>query len=385
MKNWFLMFCMVFSISIISAQENMFDIEGKINETYNGNKVGLVTFDGKKIKNVDSTTAVNGRFVFHGTEYLKETLSMIKVEDLHDEDSHRVILEKGHIQVNIGKDYSEYSVHGTPLNNLYQTYRDSCSIYQKTIDKMLEKGDGGRITETGITVYPGGNLEKVYYKYGTFTVNFKKNNITNVVGQAVFKKELREFRMGELIWSHGTDSAFQIIYNLADEKLKSDPLVLAFLKKQEKDKMSKNFRESLIGKEYFDFSLLSPTNETKQLSDFIGESKFVLIDFWASWCYPCIVSMPALKEIHEKFKDKGLKILGITMDDNKQSWLKALGKIDAPWTHFIIKNRGKESKTKITNSYGLKGIPYSVLIDNKGKIVSVGSFPSDLELEFLLK
>ena len=100
----------------------------------------------------------------------------------------------------------------------------------------------------------------------------------------------------------------------------------------------------------------------------------LFVDFWASWCSPCRADIPHIKEVYEKYKDKGLNVLAISFDSNKAAWKSAVKKLKMPWEQLIELNG--------TNSD--LGIPYGILLDSEGTIIAVRLHAQSLE-EFLLK
>jgi peroxiredoxin len=95
--------------------------------------------------------------------------------------------------------------------------------------------------------------------------------------------------------------------------------------------------------------------------------KYVLIDFWASWCGPCRAENPNVVEAFNKFKDKNFTVLGVSLDRDKEQWINAINADKLSWKHV--------SDLKFWNSaavalYGFDGIPYNVLIDPQGKIIA---------------
>lgn len=121
------------------------------------------------------------------------------------------------------------------------------------------------------------------------------------------------------------------------------------------------------GKMFTDFEV----NGVK-FSDFVGKGKYVLVDFWASWCGPCRREMPNLKEIYAAYKDKGLKVLGMAVWDKPEDTKRAVTEMELPWE--IWYNGQREN----TDAYGILGIPTIILFDGDGKIVSRGLHGEDL-------
>ena len=104
--------------------------------------------------------------------------------------------------------------------------------------------------------------------------------------------------------------------------------------------------------------------------------KYVMIDFWASWCGPCRQENPALVKVYQKFKSKGFQIYGVSLDNNDASWKKAIMDDNLTWVHVSDLQRWGSSVVK---SYGVEGIPYSFLIDKEGKIIARGLRSEALE------
>ena len=115
-----------------------------------------------------------------------------------------------------------------------------------------------------------------------------------------------------------------------------------------------------------DFEAEAPDGTMRRLSEYAGRGQYVLIDFWASWCGPCIGSFPFMKEIYATYKDRGLVFLGVSCDKNRDSWLKALEKHQLPWTAL----RSPARKGDACDLYGITGIPAVILIAPDGKVIS---------------
>ena len=124
-------------------------------------------------------------------------------------------------------------------------------------------------------------------------------------------------------------------------------------------------RFELIGKP-FDFKAKSVAGSELDVSKMRG--KVVLIDFWASWCQPCLISIPVLKTAYSQFKSKGFEIIGVNLDEDRESMDRVLKKLNMTWPQ-ISDGQGKPGP--IPTKYGVNGIPSMWLIDKQGVLREV--------------
>jgi len=122
-----------------------------------------------------------------------------------------------------------------------------------------------------------------------------------------------------------------------------------------------------VGSKAPDFTLETPEGKEVSLSSFKGKN--VLIDFWASWCAPCRAENPNMVKLYKKFKDKNFTILGVSLDQDKELWTKAIKLDKLIWTQV---SDLKYWSSPIAKLYNVEAIPFSVLIDEDGKIVAKG-------------
>ncbi|MFD1003620.1 redoxin domain-containing protein [Ohtaekwangia kribbensis] len=127
----------------------------------------------------------------------------------------------------------------------------------------------------------------------------------------------------------------------------------------------KNLDVTQVGKPFVDFTMNDAQGKAVQLSSYKG--KYVLLEFWASWCGPCRAENPNLREQYAKFKDKGFNILGVSLDDKEDRWKKALEKDNLPWTQ-VSDLKGWHNAAAI--QYGVRAIPANFLISPEGKIIA---------------
>ncbi|MEP6684148.1 MAG: AhpC/TSA family protein [Parafilimonas sp.] len=141
----------------------------------------------------------------------------------------------------------------------------------------------------------------------------------------------------------------------------------------QKPATSANTTYALLNQQAPDLTMAAPDGKNISISSFRG--KYVLVDFWASWCNPCRQENPNVVAAYSKFKNKNFAILGVSLDDDKAAWLKAIQDDHLTWAHMS----DLQSPSAAATTYQFDGIPFNVLIDPSGKIIASGLRGEDLE------
>ena len=133
-----------------------------------------------------------------------------------------------------------------------------------------------------------------------------------------------------------------------------------------------------MGSEAPDFSLPTPEGGQLSLKEALKGKKALLIDFWASWCGPCLREAPNIKNVYSKYKDKGFEVLSVSLDDNAPAWTDAIKNHGLNWLHISAL---KGWDCPVAKIYNVTAVPAMFLLDGDGRIVSTNARGEQLEIE----
>lgn len=278
---------------------------------------------------------------------LKGTLSeptIVRIYNQHEQLVYPdIFLERGDIRIVPREDIGGYNATGTPLN-------DSLNSFNARYITMREKYQTMIMARKNPEIIP--SLLAPIIKRAV------DNNADNLTGLFIF--HAHEF--SEISRDSAGVAAARSRLDQFTPTLTAHPLMQKMLRELE------IIENTSIGKPYTELTLPNPAGTPISLSSLVGPGRWVLIEFWATWCGPCMSEVPYLVDAYTAFGDKGFEIYGISLDNDTQKWQQVIAEKQQDWTHVLGIDSRKKSPA--ARSYGIRSIPANLLISPEGIIVA---------------
>jgi peroxiredoxin len=344
----------LFYLSVITllmaacSSEPHYVINGKI-EGADSVKFLLQKRQAGKIVNIDSAVAYKGSFKMKGGAVKYPEMVLLVARDSRMRTS--FYLENSEITIT-GKLDSLFAakITGSKTQDEYQGFIDSNNQLSKKYTKIYneyqtanQSGDTAKVAQLEKDATAVENEMKELQK------DFVKNNPSSFVAPSILAQLSYEMEGSEI----------ETYINAMDTAVANTETI-----KNLKERVEK-MKAVAVGQKAPDFTMNDPEGNPVSLYSKIG-SKLLLVDFWAAWCGPCRRENPNVVKVYEEFNKKGFDVFGVSLDQKKDDWVKAISDDNLTWTHVSDLQYWNNAAAKL---YAISAIPANFLLDENGTII----------------
>lgn len=381
-------------IACNNTPPNSFKLEGSVENA--GDSANIILYYLSPVDNewhlkADTTKIINGKFVFEGN-IDDLTAAELCFDDPDVVISARIYLEPTTMKLQIDKNRPyAYELSGTKVEKENRELRKLVNADEKVFHRNLE-AVGDILKQIRLNSHNAPVQDSLFYILYQYAAE-----------GGVYGRKMNKTRL-DFIARHNTYRiAPDLLYLLTkSDSISLDTIQSVYNNLPEKSKISlmgkllctqieylKSRKNTSVGNLAPDFTRKDLSGETIRLSDFKNKN-YVLLDFWASWCAPCLKEIPKIKKLHNKYSEKGLTIIGISSEEDTFKWSQAIDKYKLDgWSQILNvqnKNNSVFNPDDICFIYDVQEIPHFILIDKLGKIIASGSSEEQLvEIDNILE
>ena len=327
-------------------------------EGFNDGDTLFLTHDLEQGIPSDTVLVSDGKFSLEGDIDSVE-LCMVYSAD-RNEINAPFFLEPGTVTIHISEAIGQSRVGGTTSNNEWQRLNDSVMVIGKEINRIAEHIYGKTVSQE--EQQQGMNqIERLNERFSAVVLKAVERNIDNEFGCF-----LLTYYPEEVI---SNEDRLRLIQQLPTER-RNRSAVKAI---EESIKRAEN---TATGNTIPAFEQPTPDGTPLNIMNEVQQHAITILDFWASWCGPCRQAMPEMIELYNQYKDQGLGIVGISLDEDYDAWTQAIKTHSIPWPQMSDLKGWDNAAAQLFN---ISAIPHIIVVDSTGKILARGLRGEDLE------
>ena len=335
---------------VIAAMPSMAQVKYAVNGTFAENGKTVYLLDQLTDKAIDSTVVADGKFSFTGTAAQD---ALLAVQAKKKNWMTQFFNDGTPVIINL----NDSTLKGSPLNERLTKLVVEMDLPRRQMNKKTANMNQADIKAHQDELMDEiNNMISAELAFANKVFKEERNSLIPVAFSGYYFLDQGVEAYDELVKEGVAFANHPYLKYTRDE-------VEAALKPKDSPKMA------FIGQQYTDLEMADPDGKMHKISELVGKGKYVLVDFWASWCGPCRAEMPNVLEAYNKFHAKGFEVIGVSFDQKKEAWVKAVEQLQMPWLQISDLKGWQCAAAPI---YKIDGIPDNILIDPQGKIIDRG-------------
>lgn len=335
------------------ADNNAFELAVSCPFLSNGDTVLLARPVGQSLQPLDTAVVNNGRLAFKGDIEGAALMFAVHVKKGQLAGGGPFVLESGHLAMTMPEEPNPPFVIGNQTNDRWNAFNDVEEAYVARMRPLVKRVQDAKEPPATIELLKD-TLNLITSQRMAAVVGFITKEATTKIGDLIF----------QMYFPMLNDADRSTLLKLLSANNPQLPGCRGIL--QQLDQEARKVR-SQPGAHYVDFEMADLKGKRLSLKSVVEANKYTLVDFWASWCGPCRMEMPTVKQAYKMFHVKGLEVFGVSLDSNLGAWQRAVLTLDLPWLH-VSDLRGWACEA--AQIYGVHSIPSCLLINQQGVIVA---------------
>ena len=341
--DFLVLFAGVVMLVACGGNRNGYVLTGTVPEDITDDEIVYMT-DYNDGQIIDQAIVSGGKFVFKGVAD-SAMARLLTIQDLQAD----IIIDKGKMTIDLS---DPYSARGNFLTEQLNEFYLRCGeVIMLARNRIAEIDDS--LTEEEKSELEDAIFEDFFSQLDAIPESYLKEHPNDALGAMIFYIWMQnQVDLSAEQFHEASRLAGEYILNFGPIKQMSEYLA--------------NVGNTSVGQSFVDFTIPNgnPDGSSVSLSDYVGKGKYVLVDFWASWCMPCRMEVPVIAEVYEKYKGDRFEVLGVAVMDQRDASLQVIKEDGYKWPQIL------DAQSIPLELYGIQGIPHIILFGPDGTILA---------------